>query len=660
MNLPMDLSEFRNRLNAVEPPFLLEVWPSEQFLSFQAALNLVKPEAAAALDDTARFVTGVSSVPILAIVGAINGGKTSLVASFLSEGGRKRVLTGLGREHGTQRFVLWIPERWVNDCAFANQLERLLAGVFGQAPEPLGEDPRQAHAQYSALENFGIPLLASDPGLDVHGIALLDCPDIQRAHAGGGNVRLNAVRRASEICAGIILVAPRSQLEIHDIASLLEELIPKAVRIFAVNMIRPPEPPHAVREELERALDQTVELCYGAYDFEIPSSRKLTPAWDPNSTAAEDERGPCFFLFDPDPTKNTPDVVAEDRSILSLSKKIPPRQMQQQRQREMQHDFVIQVEHHVGTIEAEVEQRGEEIALAADSLVERCETLLREDGGRMRVKMDPEIIGSFKEAMEKTAPFYLRPFMFAHRAIYNKAAQVITAGRSRIARMFGVLEKQPEFDRMRDRLKQRLIQAEDIERELQRWSITMHDQRGAEFWTDTAQIILSRYQEEERTNMTRDEWMSAARTIWTHVGKVRATIQIFATFFLGLAAIVLIPFDAGHSVLGMTVLEMFGVLGLSGIVTAGTLATLGEEITGRLGHQQLANLCAIAADEIALPRSAVDSVLHQRNYPGPTVAQRPNPNGYGLKQRRWQLFKLEPRGVAALRRHIERWKKHKC
>jgi hypothetical protein len=52
--------------------------------------------------------------PILAVVGMLNAGKSSLVATFLSgkSEGDQRVLIGSGNTEGTHRFVLWLPESW--------------------------------------------------------------------------------------------------------------------------------------------------------------------------------------------------------------------------------------------------------------------------------------------------------------------------------------------------------------------------------------------------------------------------------------------------------------------------------------------------------------------------------------------------------------------
>lgn len=657
---PMEPNEFWDALKSDDPPLLREIWPGTRPVSFREALSLLDPKAANRLEASAQFVSGLSAVPILAVAGAINGGKSSLVASFLSPSGRERVLRGLGSQEGTQRFVLWIPEKWTGDPAFLGTFEKLLADVFGHAPEQLADDPDTAHGQYRQRDRFGIPLVAGNPALDDHGIALLDCPDIQRPQEHeppGSNLRLEAVRKASEICAGIILVAPRAQLEIREIVTLVKGLIPRAVRIFAINLIRPPERPEAVREELERALSTKVTDCYGAYDFAIETSRKFSPEWDPNRDLPESERLPCFFAIDRDPAENVPSAVGRDRSILALPKRITPESMRQLRQQEMKREFASDIERQLGKVEESIRERAAIVEAAAERLFERCDALLRSDNGKLRVKMDPEIVASFKEAMDRTAPFYLKPFMLAHRWLYNKAMAVVAAGRERVGRIFGVFEKQRDFAPMRDRLKRKLIQPGDMERELAHWSVAIRDKRPGSTWSETAQSILDRYQEEEKTNMSRDEWTAVAHRIWSHTGKVRATMQIFATFFLGLAAIVLIPFDAGHSVLGMTVLEMFGVLGLSGIVTAGTLASLGEEITRKLAHQQLANFCAIAGDALALPRRIVESVLHRRALPAPSVAERINPAGYGLRERRWQVFELDPKGLAAIRRGLARFRK---
>jgi hypothetical protein len=125
-------------------------------------------------------VRGFLVVPIVAVAGLINSGKSSLVAAFLSPQSRTRVLRGISSREGTQRFTLWAPASWKQDAAFRNQLEQMFTRVFRHAPEPLAETAETAHAQQRENESLDVPLLAFDTALDLHGIALLDCPDVQR------------------------------------------------------------------------------------------------------------------------------------------------------------------------------------------------------------------------------------------------------------------------------------------------------------------------------------------------------------------------------------------------------------------------------------------------------------------------------------------------
>src|SRR5687768_12843828 len=50
--------------------------------------------------------------PIVAVLGELNAGKSSVVATFLGPEGRRRLPRGEEDAAGTHRFVYWVPQRW--------------------------------------------------------------------------------------------------------------------------------------------------------------------------------------------------------------------------------------------------------------------------------------------------------------------------------------------------------------------------------------------------------------------------------------------------------------------------------------------------------------------------------------------------------------------
>src|SRR6186997_75262 len=54
--------------------------------------------------------------PIIAVLGELNAGKSSVVATFLGPEGRRRLPRGEEDAAGTHRFVYWVPQRWLDDA----------------------------------------------------------------------------------------------------------------------------------------------------------------------------------------------------------------------------------------------------------------------------------------------------------------------------------------------------------------------------------------------------------------------------------------------------------------------------------------------------------------------------------------------------------------
>ncbi len=658
----MDLKEFWEELNAPAKPLLEQSWPENKHLGFLDAVRELLPEAHNRLATTFRIAREFSDVPILAVAGPINGGKSSLVGTFLTEESRRRIPTGLSGREGTQRFVLWIPRSWEKDEAICTRLEEMLALVFGEPPERLPEDSDEARQSYANVESFSRPLIASDLQLDQHGIALMDCPDMQRQQSGereGENRRLEAIVKASELCAGVIIVTPRSQLEIRDLAELVRRRLPQAVRVYAVNLIRPPETPEQVYEELRQALGAGDEdlICYGAYDFLVPSSRDFVPAWDDSPSRPEAERVPCFFQVAREPERNRPDSIAPDRSILRLAERIRPSMIRQKRRREILEDLSGQVREGIAELEKRAETDRERTTRAAEELYQLARDLMHDADGRLRIKIDPAIAMSFKESMERTAPLHLKPVMALRRRMVDRAAEVVGRGRDAIVRAFPWMrggDARGRIGAIRKRLQQRLIHEEDIRKLLDRWAVAAQTGVPDRKWKTEARDILERYRMEESTNMTPEDWDRITRRIWKSTGKMRATVTIFGSFFAGLAAVILIPFDGGVSVLGITALELLGVLGFGGLIAGGTLKLLELEMKEKIGYRQFGNFLAIAGDRIGIPRETITAVLLQHDLFEPAMEEPVSLRTFGVAEADWRLCRIDPQGRKELFRTLDR------
>ena len=231
-----------------------QVLPSSERLDFLESLRRASSSPGSKTqtlaDEIQQLLVQLDSVhqlgqsPLIAVSGLLNAGKSSLIASFLSPGNRKRVLVGTSNQQGTHRFVIWLPATWQQQTMVWQRWLQQLKQIFGQAPEFLSRDPQIAYAQYngqsfpefstenishadslkenalsaearstevrsagvrsagalretissgnqslvtapSDVSTLSIPLLATDAALDTLGVGLIECPDIQTGIFGG-------------------------------------------------------------------------------------------------------------------------------------------------------------------------------------------------------------------------------------------------------------------------------------------------------------------------------------------------------------------------------------------------------------------------------------------------------------------------------------------
>lgn len=185
--------------------------------------------------------------PIVGVCGTVNSGKSTVVAGFLSEAGRRRVLVGQLAKEGTHRFVFWLPESWRGNGLGA-VVEQMIQAQTGSLPEMLAEDPDEAALQYNAARDrmlqFNIPLVAYDPALDDGGIALLDCPDIQRSldesvSESTAHLRLERLQTIAPLCSAFVVVVSMQQAGAEDVGKVFDVLAAAASQAplyFVLNM----------------------------------------------------------------------------------------------------------------------------------------------------------------------------------------------------------------------------------------------------------------------------------------------------------------------------------------------------------------------------------------------------------------------------------------
>ena len=229
-----------------------QLYPSEMRESYLSALKRLQPTVASEVLAAGRRLYSAEKLvnwPTVAISGMLNSGKTSLVATFLSDKGRARTLRGDNNDQGTHRFVLWLPAAWRKDSDLWGLLMSRIGDSIGQPPEMLAEEPVEAHRQYSnhdgSEDELRVPLVATDPALEQAGIGLLDCPDIVSDEAfglGSPEIRRELLGRAATLCSAFMVVTSAESSRDAALGNLLRiasDLMPGIPRLLAVNKIRP-------------------------------------------------------------------------------------------------------------------------------------------------------------------------------------------------------------------------------------------------------------------------------------------------------------------------------------------------------------------------------------------------------------------------------------
>lgn len=219
----------------------------------------------------------LEQTPIVGVCGTVNSGKSTVVAGFLSEEGKQRVLVGEMDAEGTHRFVFWLPAAW-RDNGLREVVEEMIRSATATEPEELAKDPATAALQYNASRDraheFNIPLVAFDSRLDEAGIAFLDCPDTQRsldetAEEFTARLRLERLKTIAPMCSAFVVVASMQQKGTEEIGKVFNAVTKSACEAplyFVLNMTKTDEVAK-YRQEAVRTLDKwgvtaKVRRCY--------------------------------------------------------------------------------------------------------------------------------------------------------------------------------------------------------------------------------------------------------------------------------------------------------------------------------------------------------------------------------------------------------------
>jgi hypothetical protein len=628
-------------------PVVEQIWPVAGELAALEALRTRNREQAGRLERDFDFNRHFARLPIVAVAGLKNAGKSTLIASFLTAENRKRIPRGLARDRGTQRFTLWLPASWEADVNLLPQIKSRLADVFGHAVEALAADGAEAIRQQTLQGGMERPLLAFDAALDSAGIALLDCPDIETAHGDSRetNARLEMLARARDFCAGVIIVLTRERIEVSTV-EVIHRHLPQATRIYVINKIGE-EPAEAVATELAERLGSRPELCYGAYDYRLADYTARAPDCDPNKALPSQSREvPFFFEITSD---NAPGAIGESRSILHLSERIPPAVLQQRSQSESLRNFVKESADGLSEVELAAEAGRGDVEKAADELFKAVRRLRTKDG-KLKFKPDAEILDQMQRSIARSAPWWLPVRM----------GNGLRAGVSWIGRKLTFMQRfgKAEIAGMRETVEKWAAGSGEVADEIAAWARLNGGAGDAEKWKADAEEIMRRFNNEERSNLSEEEWTVLTKEFWQKAPKLKAASAIIGTFVAGLALTAWLVFEpvggtlaakilAGKLILGVNVGEFLACVGLGGLAGTAAAQWLSQGIESKIGLQQVSNLYAIAADRLGVPRDVPPAYADQ--FPPPRIAEKPHREAWGVRERHWQIARLHAKNLRKLR-----------
>jgi hypothetical protein len=468
-----------------------EVSPStspKSLVAILQQLELERPTASKRLSEElegalaqAQALVAAPACPIVAVLGMLNAGKSSLVATFLGpsrigpavadaateiEDPRRRVLIGSANDEGTHRFVLWLPESWRIQPGIWEFVMQQLQTIFGTECEMLSEDPILAARQYNdlapraqddgmgkkrLLQPIEVPLIATDPNLDRLGIALMDCPDVQtglitnrsspsttryeEATARAAEARFEVLSRAATLCSAFLVVLPANAL--HDqtvsrLLKLLEQRMPHVQRMIAVNRV----PRRYATMEIAREVEQLyrashIRRVYMAYNFDGPQLRDRLPIPPDDFLLSSIESPlPLFFRIDATPAPQPPDPILDANWLIRLGAQLHANDLLADAIRSATTHLTTVVHRSLSEATQYLEQKRQQTQYLQQVVADACTDFSLDPSSpssqpRLRLQASRQIIQQIAESLERTAPWWARPGRWVQR--------IAQAGKSTVA-----------------------------------------------------------------------------------------------------------------------------------------------------------------------------------------------------------------------------------
>ncbi len=611
----------------------------------------------------------VSHCPVVAITGLLNAGKSSLLATYLSEAGRARVLRGVGNQQGTHRFVVWMPEVWWSDPQLLSTLVSFMTSVFGHPPEQLSDDIQVAQQQYNGqvfsrslmantptdhastgssqsskvdlgnaaqgVDPISIPLIARDSGLDRLKLGLVDCPDIQTGFLDnptstlrGSDLaasRRSQLNKIGRLCSAFVIVSKLSNLHDDGLLQLLTTLrdaMPGVPRILAINKLKARYSPDVVFSEARNLVDRFgIASVFGAYDYRSALTNQFIPKPPDGLVVSGDQPQPIFWDISRQSEKAPVSNALEDRDYLfHLSSRLEAGSLARESHRSLSLQLQTAASETVEWLATNDGLRKRQLAAAWKAIADACYDFMAErnsDGQAtsLRLQASPAIVAQLADSFQRTAPAWMRISMTIDRTA-RQFQQAVSNSASR----FKILQTASNSVMQFAKNFRRGEGAQVVTPQRLAESIRHHDYHDAtRLLSDQdliggCEIAMKRFAAEDKSLLDPKELDAWSKEIWDEMPlkqKLWKGTQPLALLMGPLLAAVLVPIDGG----GTAVLVFASAKEL--LAAAGIAAILGPTLGGgealKIVHRetpwrQMSDLFAIVCDCLNVPRPTQDQL----------------------------------------------------
>ncbi|TWU32967.1 hypothetical protein [Novipirellula artificiosorum] len=614
-------------------------FPAESRESYLASVRRVDASVVHDILACGRQVHSASQLvnwPVVAVAGMLNSGKTSLVATYLSEAGRTRTLRGPSNDQGTHRFVLWLPKQWQQDAELWGLLLSRIGDAIGNPPEMLAEDPRDAHRQYNNqggnADSLGVPLIATDSGLDEAGVGLLDCPDIVSDEAfglGSPEIRRELLGRAAALCSAFLIVTSAESSRdatLGDLLRIASDLMPGVPRMLAVNKVRPRQTPDQVYETFS-SLSKTygIETIYAAYDFDVPASRPFIPTVDESTPSVaidpDAELLPVFFSVTSNPDNNPPAAIPKERLLQALPSRLDRAQLFEKFRIALQSSLRAVIWNRGLTL---IDQDADK-SIAATTKAQHClmQAALeffahRQVGGEvieLRLHQSERIVRQLSESFAITAPWYARWGV----RMNARMRRILGGAGDFIRQLTPSALAQRTATEIKDKFRRGeyggLMTPERLNVAIDRFGGTSSlphwfgDEVDPDIkrLTEASEAAISRFGRDDFTSLDPRRLDEAVRQMWAEVPmhkKLAAGLTPLAAMLAAFGGVLMIPIDFGGTMVlaSASIPELFAALGLTTLSALWAGGANTRNVGQQAAKQQLADFHAALSDSLGVNR----------------------------------------------------------